>query len=113
MQLGPFDIPSGERSHSTEDSTDQDFNIDGDGNAIIYDSTYDNKIIKVSFRCDEDLAWNVRDFLVNGMRYRMRTFTFVDDFGVSHLVRYWEKTFSKTFVAPDLWEVNLVLRKEN
>lgn len=112
MEFGPFSI-IGERKRSDTVELDQDYEVDSDGNVVVYDETHSNELFDIEFQCDEDTAWNIKKFLLNGMRMRMRTFSITDDFGTTYLVRYWNNSFKKDFVAPDLWKIRVTLRREN
>lgn len=113
MTIGPYIIDGGTLApYEQADQTNQRFDIDGDGGVITHSVPWDVEYFRAKFRCSKDIADGIRNFIKYGMNYRANTFTFVDPFGASHTVRYWDNKIKRTFIAPDLYEMDIPMRRD-
>lgn len=113
MKIGPYTITGGTISpYKVTDRAEQQHSIDGDGGVITFPSPFDTQYLKVQFRCDIGTADNIASFIKYGMGYRRDPWTFVDPFGASKTVRYWDGDINRMYIAPDLVEMTMTLRVE-
>lgn len=113
MEIGPYTITGGNITpYNVTDRGEQQYSVDGDGGVIVFPSPYDARFLKVKFHTDKGTADNIASFIRFGKGFRRDTWLFVDPFGASLTVRYWDDEIVRSNVAPDLVEMKMTLRVE-
>lgn len=113
MKLGPYTILGARYPYIEEHLTKQTYAEDGEGGVAVFESTWDAQYFRVKFKVSgRGNANDIRGFLRNGIRYRAKTFTYVDDYGNTYLVRYWDKRVRMAQVAPGVYEFDVTMRRE-
>jgi len=102
--------------------TDRDIKmgVTGSGAVKVYDNSVNEYFIPVKIRINETQRSALNSFIRTTVAYAYATFSVTPDAGVDFgagaatavAVRYWDRSYEETHLAPAWYEVGLVFRRE-
>ena len=113
MQIGPYPVTRGAiLPYSAKGSTKQKTSIDGDGGVVAHEVPFGEIFFRAVIHCSHEEGRVIAGYLRNGVRYSAVPFTFVDGFGTSRLVRFWDNDVNENYISGTEVELDLLFREE-
>jgi hypothetical protein len=113
MQIGPYTITRGTMvPYQVDDETRQVKLEAEDGSVTVTEPAFNSvRFMRPKIKVPQAEAVEIANFLL-AVGYARDTFTYVDGFGTSHTVRYWDKKIRQRNIAGGLVEMDILLRRE-
>ena len=113
MQIGPFTVSRGTMIPYVEDDrTSQVRKVAGDGSITVVEQGFASELFfRAKIKVPRDEGTKIRDFLL-AKGYASETFTYIDGFGTSFTVRFWDRRVRRRNIGGSLVELDLLFRQE-
>ena len=82
------------------------------GQLYVYDKGVERQIFELHFRLLETAKDNLLNFIRATISYGLNTFTYNDEDGNAHTVRYVNESLRREEIAPGIFDISLTLREE-
>ena len=114
VTLGPYTFARGEIiPASRQYSSPEEVAKSEDGVVYVAGGNYDEEIIHVKIIDSKSAVDDLIAWIRNGVRYAMNTFSFVDGYGTTRVVRYWgRQTIRQRIIGTEVVEIEIPLRVE-